>query len=1126
LDARHEKILLDFRYLKEPEKYDAQIDNDLETVDLDEEFRENHLPLLERFYQLFESIYKYVADWRTYLQELSEGVFVQHTVETALEDVEGGQLLCEAHYLYGVMLLLMDRRIPGPCRERMIISYFRYRGAAAVQHMDEVVKLARSTGYLKGGKRPANYPEELFARFPTDANMTLLLISKLRQQDIYNHTSAYPQPAHRSIALAAQGAMLYVILYFAPELLHNKEPVMREIVDKHWPDQWMVAFYMGYVIDLADAWAPYKAATAALKNVLDKKNVDEVTARHAAAVPQLNKELDQLLTEGVLSEEFVLENVRRLLHTVRECNFTLRWLLLHRTTSHKKYREAILLATPQVSELMRLVMHAAQFEFALKSAFKRLLDGKQTRWDACKKESSERMRELSAYYSGEKELSRQRKNESLQDYFAKLADEIAALDYVNPVMAGRKITQLVQALEEIQEFHQIDQSLQVKQFLQENREFLMKMLRTVNVSPKILGDLDIITDFSYAWDLIHDYTPLMHERIKRDPLTCLLLRSTFLKLASILSLPLVRITQAGSADDISVADYFSGELVAYVRHVLDVIPKSVFAILDELIQLQTHALQAVPTKLERKYLKDVAQLDHRFTLAKATHQVSVFTQGILAMSQTIVGIIKLDPRQLLEDGIRSELVRQLATACHTFLVFKTGTLQEFETRLTELGRKLDGFRQSFEYIQDYIGIYGLKIWQEEFSRIIHYCVEQECNSFLRKKVFDHQSRFQSDAIPIPQFAPVTERPATGPHGKAASVNFMGRLTRELLAQTDPKHTVYVESMQGWYGPKGEEVVGIRTFSLLHRGVGIFGLTGVDQLLCFMIVSELSSFVRLFRKVVTKPVSAFLGQLQGELHPTAQFPPHATKLYQVSESKLAKLVPVFLSLVTAIGQMQLIRRQVANELNFSAKLDSNILCAALGAMNTALTNDVRAHYADPDNKPYPGNPTLPDIADYLETAGINNPLTKIYITSDGSLEHLPLVLFFFVLHFSQKLSYNAARSTLENKGSRGDKGLPLDGAPLVVGVITLLKQFHSLHTHTFLAYLGQFVRAHVSASPAGTAGGGVAAGGSGSNKPALTPEVTSVLLFLEDYCRFSHTSRHAVDAFIPSYIFDRFAHDKA
>ena len=51
---------------------------------------------------------------------------------------------------------------------------------------------------------------------------------------------------------------------------------------------------------------------------------------------------------------------------------------------------------------------------------------------------------------------------------------------------------------------------------------------------------------------------------------------------------------------------------------------------------------------------------------------------------------------------------------------------------------MDGFRRSFEYIQDYVNIYGLKIWQEEVSRIINYNVEQECNSFLRTKVRERE----------------------------------------------------------------------------------------------------------------------------------------------------------------------------------------------------------------------------------------------------------------------------------------------------------------------------------------------------------------------------------------------------
>lgn len=65
-------------------------------------------------------------------------------------------------------------------------------------------------------------------------------------------------------------------------------------------------------------------------------------------------------------------------------------------------------------------------------------------------------------------------------------------------------------------------------------------------------------------------------------------------------------------------------------------------------------------------------------------------------------------------------------------------------------------------LQDYLNIYGLRIWQQEFSRIISYYVEQESNQFLKKKVFDWQSQFQSDAIPIPNFPPLDKMVRASP----------------------------------------------------------------------------------------------------------------------------------------------------------------------------------------------------------------------------------------------------------------------------------------------------------------------------------------------------------------------------
>lgn len=42
------------------------------------------------------------------------------------------------------------------------------------------------------------------------------------------------------------------------------------------------------------------------------------------------------------------------------------------------------------------------------------------------------------------------------------------------------------------------------------------------------------------------------------------------------------------------------------------------------------------------------------------------------METTLVGVVKVDPKQLLEDGIRKELVRQIASALDRMLQFKGG----------------------------------------------------------------------------------------------------------------------------------------------------------------------------------------------------------------------------------------------------------------------------------------------------------------------------------------------------------------------------------------------------------------------------------------------------------------------
>uniref|UniRef100_A0A3Q3N7E9 WASH complex subunit 5 n=1 Tax=Mastacembelus armatus TaxID=205130 RepID=A0A3Q3N7E9_9TELE len=1036
-------IICDFSYFKGPEYYEGKLEAKPELQDLDEEFRENNIEILSRFYLAFESVHKYIVDLNRYLDDLHEGVYIQQTLETVLLNEDGKQLLCEALYLYGVMLLVIDQKIEGEVRERMLVSYYRYSAArsSADSNLDDICKLLRSTGYYSqpGAKRPANYPDSYFQRVPISSTFISMVIGRLRSDDIYNQ---------------------------------------------------VISIYMGITVNLVEAWEPYKAAKTALNYTLDSANIKEQATRYAASMESLRPQVQQLLKEGFLREEIILDNIPKLLNCLRDCNVAIRWLMLHSAESAydpnnkrlRQIKDQVLSDSkynPKI--LFQLLLDTAQFEFTLKEMFKQMLSEKQIKWESYKKEGSERMTELAEVFSGVKPLTRVEKNENLQAWFREISKQIESLNYEDSTAAGRKTVQLIQALVEVQEFHQLESNLQVCQFLADTRKFLHHMIRTINIKEEVLITMQIVGDLSYAWQIIDSFTSIMQESIRVNPSMVTKLRATFLKLASALDLPLLRINQANSADLLSVSQFYSGELVSYVRKVLQIIPESMFTSLAKIIKLQIHDIMEVPTRLDKDKLKDYSQLGARYEVAKLTHDISIFTEGILMMKTTLVGIIKVDPKQLLEDGIRKELVKRVAYALHKGLIFNPKAKpSELMPKLKEMAATMDGFYRSFEYIQDYVSIYGLKIWQEEVSRIINYNVEQECNSFLRTKIQDWQSVHQSTHIPIPKFPSVDE-----------SATFIGRLCREILRITDPKATCYIDQMNTWYDLKNhQEVTNNRLFSEIQNTLGTFGLNGLDRLLCFMIVKELQNFLTMFQKTILKDkavVDAFKTML-GAVNPVQGIVANANKVYTTAVAKTQKIWGAYLEAIMKVGQMQILRQQIANELNYSCKFDSKHLAAALENLNKSLLADIEAHYQDP-SLPYPkeDNTLLYEITAYLEAAGIHNPLSKIYITTKR-LPYFPIINFLFIIAQLPKLQYS------KNQGMTCRKATdPVDWLPLVLGMLTLLKQFHSRYTQQFLALIGQFIRSIMEQCTS-------------QKIPDMPSDVVGALMFLEDYVKYTKLSR--------------------
>uniref|UniRef100_A0A7M4ERF4 WASH complex subunit 5 n=1 Tax=Crocodylus porosus TaxID=8502 RepID=A0A7M4ERF4_CROPO len=1036
-------IIFDFSYFKGPEICEGKLEARPELLDLDEEFRENNIEILTRFYLAFQSVHKYIVDLNRYLDDLNEGIYIQQTLETVLLNEDGKQLLCEALYLYGVMLLVIDQKIEGEVRERMLVSYYRYSAArsSADSNMDDICKLLRSTGYSSqpGAKRPPNYPESYFSRVPISETFISMVIGRLRSDDIYNQVSAYPLPEHRSTALATQAAMLYVILYFDPSILHTHQAKMREIVDKYFPDNWvnMTADFKLIYVD--------NYLMAPLTQFLSTLIVCLKASRYAAVTERVHAQVQQFLKEGCLREELVLDNIPKLMNCLRDCNVAIRWLMLHTADlacdpNNKRLRQI----KDQIQTdskykpkiLFQLLLDTAQFEFILKEMFKQMLSEKQAKWENYKKEGSERMTELADVFSGVKPLTRVEKNENLQAWFREISKQIMSLNYDDSTAAGRKTVQLIQALEEVQEFHQLESNLQVCQFLADTRKFLHQMIRTINIKEEVLITMQIVGDLSYAWQLIDSFTSIMQESIRANPSMVTKLRATFLKLASALDLPLLRINQANSPDLLSVSQYYSGELVSYVRKVLQIIPESMFTSLLKIIKLQTHDIIEVPTRLDKERLRDYAQLGPRYEVAKLTHAISIFTEGILMMKTTLVGIIKVDPKQLLEDGIRKELVKRVALALHRGLIFHP-----------------------------------------------------------RAKIQDWQSMYQSTHIPIPKFTPVDE-----------SVTFIGRLCREILKITDPKVTCYIDQMNTWYDNKTHlEVTNSRLFSEIQDTLGTFGLNGLDRLLCFMIVKELQNFLSMFQRHILRDrtVQETLKALMNAVSPVKGIVANSSKIYSAAVAKTQKIWAAYLDAIMKVGQMQILRQQITNELNYSCRFDSKHLAAALENLNKAVLADIEAHYQNP-SLPYPKeeNTLLYEITAYLEAAGIRNPLNKIYITTKR-LPYFPTVNFLFLISQLPKLQYNKNLGVVCRKPAD-----QIDWLPLVLGLLTLLKQFHSRYTEQFLALIGQFIRSTMEQCTS-------------QKIPEMPADVVGALMFLEDYVRYTKLPRRVVEAHVPSFIVDEF-----
>ena len=98
-----------------------------------------------------------------------------------------------------------------------------------------------------------------------------------------------------------------------------------------------------------------------------------------------------------------------------------------------------------------------------------------------------------------------------------------------------------------------------------------------------------------------------------------------------------------------------------------------------------------------------------------------------------IGNTNISPPQILNTGLRKELVRNVSALLHHSLQYpfkgdmSPNGIMDFMLASTKsftfLSCKLNSLRQALEHVQDYIEMSGIKMWKEEFSRIMQFNVE-------------------------------------------------------------------------------------------------------------------------------------------------------------------------------------------------------------------------------------------------------------------------------------------------------------------------------------------------------------------------------------------------------------------
>ncbi|CAG9536624.1 unnamed protein product [Cercopithifilaria johnstoni] len=936
--SRFRPFIVDFSYFDDLSVIDRYIDSHEQGAQLEDEYLfifERHI---KRFGALFDAIAHFFADLIEY-SENNRSSHIAFSVRRTAAFLALCQHEAEALFVAGVILLALDEKYANEVRQRLFVAHYRSNPSSS-ERFDLLVDVLKATSSR----------EELFRRLPLNetfvSNMLLVLHTDVLFPD---ENELVPHEISRRGIRASryQRAFLSVCLFFLPAVLHSDHVVMRHIVDTFFTEEWVVHLHMGIVMNMLDAWDHHKAAINALQHALSAQTVKNLTASHISALKAAS---------FPHTAKFSVADVIMFADSIAISNKHLEWVMLHAYKLEKCSKRAGQLydiVNNQIAssslDLFSKLLELSTFEYGYKEIARSLLDNKDKDVRKLKEEVCDHIIQIAELFANELPLQRIKKNEKLRSWLLLLKKTIDELDILN-ADASSLISELKNRLDQVSDMHDLGGIVAVSQYLQNTQALLTILSHYCLLDEAFLKKIEAATNFSYGWAITDQWTENMKTLVKVDPLP---IRSLFIKVASSINLTLERLNTPERISSISMC--YSCLIEAKLRKILQAVPRLLFALLDKVADLLNPPQGCSINKTD---VRQFADSDRRLQLAAITHAISMLSSGISTMQLASLGSLRVDPSNLLLDGIRKELVGRICATLRSQLTSDL-LLDDF---LTKLKSQFAHLRGAFVYMCEHIAINGAVIWHNELARIIGYMVEKECNVFLQHPIAEEESLYQSGSAPIPNILALD-----------GSLTPLHRLYSRILNASDPKSSYFVNSMRIWCDLKTKKtVLSNESLNAIQEALSPMALHALDRIASFHIVKHLYTLCDQLSEILCPSMASMLNDI------TLVKAVAAAERLKIFDYALSKFLPNssrFIVTISKIGQLQLLRQQILAVSQSALRQHSSNIFNAVATLNEGVVGDIRGHRGECDAT------FLNELSALLERCAITDPFMKIYIRKE-------------------------------------------------------------------------------------------------------------------------------------------------